>query len=108
MDDFGRCVIRTGDEALSKRSAARFRQLKREIDSAMRELISEGMLDRSIGPADVKLVAFTLAGALNGPAQWYDPKGQETAKSLAAKMVDILTEGLARRPPPRGRNNRVV
>jgi AcrR family transcriptional regulator len=97
MDDFGRCVIRTGDESLSKRSATRFRQLKRDIDTAMRELVSEGIEDRSIGPADVKLVAFTLAGALNGPAQWYDPKGKETAQSLAAKMVDILTAGLARR-----------
>lgn len=63
----------------------------------MRELISEGITDRSIGSADVKMLAFTLAGALNGPAQWYDPKGKETAKSLAAKMVDILTTGLARR-----------
>jgi AcrR family transcriptional regulator len=97
MDDFGRCIVRTGDEALSKKSASRFRRLKREIDTAMRELISEGIADHSIGPADVKLVAFTLAGALNWPARWYDPKGKETAKSIAVKMVDILTAGLARR-----------
>src|SRR3954451_24715915 len=36
MDDFGRCVIRTADEALSPASGARFRALKREIDAAMR------------------------------------------------------------------------
>jgi AcrR family transcriptional regulator len=35
MDDFGRCVVRTAEEALATASATRFRALKREIDGAM-------------------------------------------------------------------------
>lgn len=99
MDDFGRCVIRTGEEALSEPSANRFRSMKREIDTAMRELIREGIADGSIADIDPKLLAFTLAGALNWPGRWYDPHGAQSAHALAARMVDILTEGFAPRVP---------
>jgi AcrR family transcriptional regulator len=97
MDDFGRCVIRTGDEALSPESASRFRALKRQIDEAMRDLIEEGRADGSIEAKDPKLLAFTLAGALNWPARWYDPEGRRTPEELAVSMVDILTAGFSPR-----------
>lgn len=97
MDDFGRCVIRTSDEALSNESAARFRALKREIDEAMRRLIAEGVADGSIEAVDVKLAAFTLAGALNWPARWHRAEGPASAEAVAEQMVDILIKGLAPR-----------
>lgn len=98
MDDFGRCVIRTGEENLSAESAQRCRTLKREVDSAMRGFIQEGMADGSITPGDPKLVAFTLAGAINWTARWHVPGGALSAQAIAAQMVDILTQGLAPRP----------
>ncbi|RJF91298.1 TetR/AcrR family transcriptional regulator [Sphingomonas cavernae] len=97
MGDFGRCVIRTSDEVLSAESADRFRELKREIDGAMRALIAEGIADGSIAPVNVKLAAFTLAGALNWPARWHRTDGGESAETVATQMVDILTGGLAPR-----------
>jgi len=93
MDDFGRCVIRTGDEVLSRVSVKRYRELKREIDTAMRGLIEEAIADGSIPPLDSKLLAFTLAGALNWPARWHDPQGPQSAKELAEHMVDLLASG---------------
>ena len=97
MDDFGRCVIRTTEEALSGESAARFRALKREIDEAMRGLIAEGMADGSILATDVRLTAFTLAGALSWSGRWFRADGASSAEEVAAQMVDILTAGLAPR-----------
>ena len=47
MDDYGRCVIRTAEEALQPASAARFRALKGEIDKAIRAIITEGVADGS-------------------------------------------------------------
>jgi AcrR family transcriptional regulator len=94
MDDFGRCVIRTGDEALRPKSAARFRALKGEIDKAMRAIIAEGIADHSIASVDVKLVAFALAGALNWPARWYQADGDKSREAVADTMVDFLTMGL--------------
>jgi AcrR family transcriptional regulator len=97
MDDFGRCVIRTGDEALSPESATRFRALKREIDSALRDLIVAGIADGSVAPADTRLLAFTLAGALNWPARWFAADGPLSAQQVAEQMVDLLVAGVAPR-----------
>lgn len=97
MDDFGRCVIRTGDEAMSPDSAARFRSLKREIDDALRDLIAEAIADGSVVEDDPKLLAFTLAGALNWPARWFAPGGALRATEVAERMVAMLIAGIAPR-----------
>ncbi len=97
MDDFGRCVIRTGDETLAPESSVRFRALKREIDISMRALIEAAVADGSIAPIDVKLGAFAIAGALNWPARWHRPDGATSPHEIADKMVDFLTGGLAPR-----------
>lgn len=97
MDDFGRCVIRTGDEALSEEGRKQFRGLKGEIDHAMRTLIEDAIKDGSIAPCDSKLLAFTLAGALNWPARWFSPEGKQTREEVAQQMVDLLTVGFAPR-----------
>lgn len=97
MSDFGRCVIRTGPEPLSAEGAQSLRERKRHIDTAMRSFIEEGFADGSIAPADAKLLAFTLAGALNWPARWHVPGGDLSAEAIAEQMVDMLTAGLAPR-----------
>lgn len=93
MDDFGRCVIRTGEEALAPESRERFRALKRQIDSAMRGLIAEGIADGSVAACDPKLMAFTLAGALNWPARWHDAAGSTPPEALARNLVTLLAAG---------------
>ncbi|MDX3910082.1 MAG: TetR/AcrR family transcriptional regulator [Sphingobium sp.] len=97
MDDFGRCIVRTSEEALSPESVRRFRALKREIDDAMRSLIEEGIADGSVSPCDPKLLAFTLAGALNWPARWHDPSGPQSAQEIASCLVSILSSGFTPR-----------
>jgi AcrR family transcriptional regulator len=97
MDDFGRCVIRTGVEPLSPEGAQVMRDQKRGIDAALRSFIEEGMADGSIAKSDPKILAFTLAGALNWPARWHVPGGPMSAEEIATQMVDILTTGLAPR-----------
>lgn len=94
MDDFGRCVVRTGDEALSPEGAALFRARKREIDLAMRAFIEEGIADGSISPVDAKMAAFALAGALNWPARWHDPDGPMSPEAVAETLVNLLIGGL--------------
>lgn len=93
MGDFGRCVIRTAEDGLSAEATARLRTLKREIDSFMRELIGHAMEDGSIAPGNVKLIAFTIAGALAWPARWYKPELDDDRQVLAESMVDLLICG---------------
>lgn len=97
MDDFGRCVIRTGEETLSEDGRKQFRGLKRKIDTALRGLIEEAVADGTIAAADPKLLAFTLAGALNWPARWHEPDGPSAAGEIAEKMVATLAAGFAPR-----------
>lgn len=93
MDDFGRCVIRTGDEALAPESRKRFRALKRRIDDDLRGLVAAAVADGSIAACDVKLTAFALAGALNWPARWHEPGGALKGEVIARQMVGILAQG---------------
>lgn len=94
MGDFGRCVIRTGDENLTPESAASVRETKRQIDAMMRSMIQEGIDDGSIADGNVRLMAFTIAGALNWSARWFDPQGPHAAAEEATAMVDIVCNGL--------------
>ena len=94
MDDFGRCVIRTGEECLSAEGAARFRARKREIDDALRSMIEAAIADGSMEPADVRMTAFTLAGALNWTARWHSSAGEWTPARIAEHVVTTLMRGL--------------
>lgn len=98
MGDFGRCVIRTGDEVLSPNNRERFRALKREIDTQLRCLIEEAVEDGSARADDVRLTAFTIAGALNWPARWHREDGALPPREIAEKLAATLVDGLR----PRG------
>ena len=89
-EDFGVCVVRTGDHELSEPSRKEFRKLKRKIDQVIRSLIEEGVEDGSIARCDVKMTAFAIAGALNWIARWYSPDGDRTADDVAGAMVGLL------------------
>jgi AcrR family transcriptional regulator len=93
MTEFGQCVIRTGDELLSPDGVEKLHALKRPIDSAMRELIEEGVAEGSIAPCDPKMMTFTLAGAVNWISRWYSEKGPHSADEIASQVCAILEHG---------------
>lgn len=97
--DFGMCVTRTADHELSGESRAKFRALKREIDQTVRRVVEQGMADGSIARGDPRLVTFTLSGALNWIARWYDPDGRIGAGDIADAAVATLVDGLVPRSP---------
>lgn len=93
MNDFGRCVIRTGDEVLAPENRAEFRHLKRKIDTCLREMILEATADGSAVVPDIKIAAMTIAGALNWPARWFQPDGTLSPSEMAAAIVTMLAQG---------------
>lgn len=99
MGEFGRCVIRTGDETLSPQARARFRTLKREIDDALCDAIADAAADGSAAVPDVRVAAFAFAGALNWSARWFVADGPMPAEDMAAALVETLIGGI--RPPDR-------
>ena len=95
--DFGMCVIRTADYELSDESRKQFRALKREIDLLVRGLVAEGMREGSIAKGDPRLVTFTITGALNWIARWYQRDGPISAEETVKGCVDTLMDGLTPR-----------
>lgn len=95
--DFGMCVIRTSDHELTPESRTKFRALKREIDETIRRVIEDGMADGSIARGDARIATFTVTGALNWIAKWFDPSGPMSSEEVAAAAVETLMAGLAPR-----------
>lgn len=94
MNDFGRCVILTGDEVLTPENRFKFRGLKRDIDQALYRLMQAAVADSSASICDIKLTSLAFAGALNWTARWHDPTGTLTPADIATKMANILVKGI--------------
>jgi AcrR family transcriptional regulator len=100
--DFGMCVIRTADHELSPESRKKFRALKRKIDDVVRGVVADGMSDGSIAKGDPRMITFTLTGALNWIARWYEDGRRQTPDAVADACVETLINGLA---PRRGKRS---
>ena len=96
--DFGRCLIRVGEDPLAAEGRKKLRGLKAEIDHEFRALIEAGIAEGSLAPCDPKLAAFTLAGALSWIGRWYDPAGPLSAEQVARDCTAMLMRGLSVRP----------
>lgn len=95
--DFGKCLIRVGDEQLPPESRAELRRHKSAIDREFRRLVAEGVAEGSLQPCDPKMTAFVIAGALSWIGRWYQPGGEYTAEQVAEQCIATLCQGVLRR-----------
>ncbi|MCW5722531.1 MAG: TetR family transcriptional regulator [Devosia sp.] len=100
--DFGMCITRTSDHELSPESRMKFRSMKREVDATIREVIEDGIRDGSIAAGDVRMMAFTVTGALNWIARWYEPGRELSPEQIAERCLATLVGGLAPRSGAEG------
>ena len=92
--DFGRCVIRVGEDPLPAESRRELRRFKAALDGEFRALIRAGIDEGSILPCDPKIAAFTLAGALSWIGRWYRPDGPLPPGEIARQCIALLAGGL--------------
>src|ERR1017187_1157886 len=97
--NFGRCVMRLDDAALSRDALAQVRKYKRKIKRRLPSFTQEGIEDGSIAPCDAKIAAFSIAGALNWICMWYEPDGALSPEEIASQFARTLTQGLVPRKP---------
>jgi AcrR family transcriptional regulator len=94
MDDFGSCAVLTDVDALlgSDRAAAIERRTR--ISAATRELIEEGLRDRSFAPVDSKLASLFVLSVVNWILIWYRPDGDRTRDEIVETFIAMLENGL--------------
>lgn len=97
--DFGMCLVRVGYIPLPPESRFKLRKMQANIDRKFREIIADGIKDKSFIDCDPKFASFTVAGALNSIAHWYRADGELGAAEIADKFVGILMSGLEARNP---------
>jgi AcrR family transcriptional regulator len=95
--DFGLFLVRQDDRELSPEAQAEVRAEKRKIDQSLRAFLQQGVEDGSIRSCNVRLAAFSLAGAIHSLASWFEPGGTLTAEEVGAEFTQTLTQGLANR-----------
>ena len=93
--DFGRCVIRIGEDPLPAPLKRELRALKAGIDREFRRLLAEAAEEGSIVPCDPKMAAFMVAGALSWVGRWYRPDGELSPEEIADQGIALLLNGLA-------------
>jgi AcrR family transcriptional regulator len=101
--DFGMCIIRVGEDPLPAESRQKLRRFKAKLDRHFRELVQQGMEERSIVDCDPKIAAFTIAGALSWIGRWYRASGPLSPDQIAEQCIAVLMRGLARDLPEKGR-----
>jgi TetR/AcrR family transcriptional regulator len=94
MDDFGSCAVLTDVDALlgSDRAAAIARRTR--ISAATRELIEEGLRDKSFAPVDSKLASLFVLSVVNWILIWYRPDGDRTRDEIVETFIAMLENGL--------------
>ena len=94
MGDFGRCVIKTDDMAVSAETRRKIRDLKSQVDAAIRSMIEGAVADGSARVDNVRVTAFALAGALNWSAVWHRPDKADSVAATADALVATLCAGI--------------
>ena len=98
MQDFGKCVIRIGEDPLPAPLKKELRRLKAGIDLEFRQLIEEGVREGSLAPCDSKMAAFMLAGALSWVGRWYREDGTLTPAQITDQGIALLLGGVLAEP----------
>lgn len=92
--EFGRCVIRVGEDPLPEPRRKELRRLKAGIDLEFRRLVQEAQAEGTLAPCDPKLAAFMLAGALSWIGRWYRADGEMHADAIARQAIGLLLRGV--------------
>jgi len=93
--DYGKCLVMTIREVDSADDELRkFREGLREATHVLRDIIADGIKDKSIAPCDPRMAAFAMYGALNWITYWYDPDGANDPSEIGDAFVRLFRLGL--------------
>jgi len=98
-DELRGSALTLDPQALSPPLLRRVVAKRDRFDRGLRRLIREGIDSGAFAPADDKLVAFAILGAVNWISRWFDPRGPKPSDEIAEAFADYLVRGLRTRDP---------
>lgn len=81
-------------DPLPEADRARCIERRDRYESALRDLVREGIADGIFSEIDEKIAVWTILGAVNGTALWFRSEGPRSATTLGERMADQLIRGL--------------
>lgn len=97
LDDFCKCLIRVGEESLPAENLKDLSRWRLALDHEFRSIVQNGIDDGSFESCDAKIAAYTLAGALNWTARWFEADGPLNKEEVALRTTDVLLRGMLKR-----------
>ncbi|MDO8768555.1 MAG: TetR/AcrR family transcriptional regulator [Burkholderiaceae bacterium] len=99
-NDFGRCLVLVGARPLESMTSSGIRAFQRRLDSAVRELTTEGIASGELKPCNPGLLSAMLFGTLNWVPQWYKADGKLSIDEVVDSFMNMLANGIATRSQP--------
>jgi AcrR family transcriptional regulator len=87
-------------EALGPRRRRPVQARRDEYERAFREILEEGIAEGVFRPADAKVSALAILGAVNWTVKWFRPDGGKTAREIGREHAELLVRGLLADPSP--------
>ncbi len=94
IDDFGKCLVLVDLNALSEESREKHRESQRFLLGASRRFLREGIKDGSVKPCNETIITFTVVGALNSIAHWFQKDGPSTISEVVDQIIDSFVDGI--------------
>ena len=81
-------------EALGEQWRREVQERRDEYERAFREIVEEGISADVFRPADPKVSALAILGAVNWTVKWFRPDGGKSAREIGSECAELLVRGL--------------
>jgi TetR/AcrR family transcriptional regulator len=100
VGDVSVSVMMLEEDTLDEADRLAITKLRDKFETALRDLVREGIKDGSIVPCDPKLVVFAVLGATNWVTRWFKSDGPWTRPQVAAAVTEFVERALSTSPAP--------
>jgi TetR/AcrR family transcriptional regulator len=94
IDELHSTALTLDLQALSPSLLRKIIARRDRFDRGLRAIIQEGIDEGLFAPADTKLVAFAIMGAVNWIPKWFNPEGRASSEQVGRIFADFLVGGL--------------
>lgn len=81
-------------EVLGERWREALQGRRDEYERAFREVIEEGVAAGRFRPADARVAARIVLGAVNWTVRWFRPQGRRSAAEIGREAAELMVRGL--------------